>query len=471
MSIITRKIELWIKEEDKTRRNEIWDFLRMLDNSVYRAANLVVSHQYFNDFYEDRIVIQDEDVGSISDQIRRYYSKLRRTKEESEKNAVKNEIEGLKLQKKENEAKVRSEFYKMSKQNTTYQLLSKQFSDVPADILTCINNQIYSVIGKDKKDVMIGKRSIRTYKKGMPIPFRFGSHSKIESSENEYYLRWINNITFLLRFGRDKSNNRAIVDKIQVGEYKLCDSSIKIDDRKIFLLLVVDIPIEESKRNASLSVGIDLGINVPAYCALSEGYARLAIGNRDDFLRVRLQMQRRRRELQRSLVLTSGGKGRNKKLKAIERLQDQERHFVRTYNHTVSKRIIEFAEKWNAGVIKLELLEGYGKDENGKLLKGDFILRNWSYFELQTMLEDKAKRKGIHIIFIDPFHTSQTCALCGHYEEGQRVNQHDFICKNTECKNFDKKLSADYNAALNIARSTRIVSSKEQCEYFKQTHT
>ncbi|MBM4165940.1 MAG: IS200/IS605 family element transposase accessory protein TnpB [Ignavibacteria bacterium] len=464
--VITRKIELWIAEEDKTKRNETWDFLRMLDKEIFRAANVVVNNQYFNDFYEERIIQQDEKIGDVSKKIRLLYSKLRKANDE-EQQSLQNEIEILKEQKKESQTRVRSEFYKTSKQNTTYQILTKQFPEIPSDILTCLNNQIYSVIGKEKKEVLQGKRSIRSYRKGMPIPFRFAQHPRLEFFENEYYLRWLNNISFVLRFGRDKSNNRAILEKIFSKEYKLCDSSIQIDDRKIFLLLVVDIPKSEHNLNKELSVGVDLGLNVPAYCALSEGFARLAIGHKDDFVRVRQQMQRRRKALQKSLVLTSGGKGRTRKLKALDALGEKERHFVRTYNHTVAKRIVEFAEKYNAGVITMELLEGYGKDENGKSRKGDFVLRNWSYFELQTLLKDKAGRKGMDVVFIDPYHTSQTCALCGHYEIGQRETQANFICKNPVCKNFDEKVNADYNAALNIARSKKFVAKKEECEYFK----
>lgn len=480
---------MWIHEEDESRRTEIWDFLRFLDGYVYRAANLIVSHQYFNDFYEDRILVNDEEIGSFSEEIRRRYSKLRQIRDGEEKGFLQAEIERLKLQEKESKEKARSDFYKMTRQGTTYKLLSKQFPEIPSDILSCLNIQIYKAIVKEKKDVMLGKQSIRTYRKGMPVPFKFPkqergntTHSprlRFDQEKKEYFLDWLNNISFILRFGRDKSNNHLIVERVVGSEYTLCDSSIQIDDHKIFLLLVVEIPNQQKERNAGISVGVDLGVSVPAYCALSEGFARVAIGNSNDFLRVRLQMQRRRRLLQRSLMLTSGGKGRDKKLKALENLRDKERHFARTYNHTVTKRIIEFADKFNAGVIKLELLEGYGKDDNGRQLKGNFILRNWSYYELQMLLREKAVRDGIRVVYVDPYHTSQTCAQCGHYEEGQRVNQRDFICKNPDCPNKENKgerkgqnaiVNADYNAALNIARSIKTVTKKEECEFYKRTH-
>ena len=35
------------------------------------------------------------------------------------------------------------------------------------------------------------------------------------------------------------------------------------------------------------------------------------------------------------------------------------------------------------------------------------------------MIDYKAKKENIKVIFVDPYHTSQTCSACGHYEEGQ----------------------------------------------------
>jgi len=167
-------------------------------------------------------------------------------------------------------------------------------------------------------------------------------------------------------------------------------------------------------------------------------------------------MQSRRRRLQRNLVSTKGGKGRGKKLKTLNTLSDKERHFARSYNHMISKKVVDFAIKNVAGVIKLEMLEGYGKEESNS-----FILRNWSYFELQTFIEYKAKREGMEVVKIDPYHTSQICSQCGNYEEGQRKE------RMFECKKCENKMDADYNAAINIAKSTKIVKKKEDCEYWK----
>ena len=72
------------------------------------------------------------------------------------------------------------------------------------------------------------------------------------------------------------------------------------------------------------------------------------------------------------------------------------------------------------------------------------------------------------MVYIDPYHTSQTCSECGHYEEGQRINQNEFVWKNKECKKVGEKVNADYNASRNIARSNKLVTRKEECQYYKE---
>ncbi|MEW5799040.1 MAG: transposase [Bacteroidota bacterium] len=434
-----------------------------------------MSNQFFNDSFRQRIMLTDEELSQQNEKLKKEIDKLYTTLRITSDDTVRATIEA-KVQKKQEarnnvSAKARKQaeaYYATGEKNSTYQLFEREFPDMPSYIQASLNNVVVNKYKRELKEVWQGKRAISSFKKGMPIPF-MKSCLRFRKEENNIYLYWINDIKFFLHFGKDPSNNRAIVERVLTNQYHIGDSSIQVAEKKIFFLLVVKIPDEEKQRDASLSVGVDLGINVPAYCALSEGYGRLAIGNRDDFLRVRLAMQRRRKEVQRSLVVTAGGKGRTKKLKALERFKDQERHFVRTYNHTVARRIVDFAVRYNAGVIKLELLEGYGKDENGKLLKGNFILRNWSYFELQTLIKEKAKREGIQVVFIDPYHTSQTCAQCGHYEEGQRISQQEFVCKNPDCKNYNETVHADYNAARNIACNTKVVTKKEECEFYSHT--
>ena len=147
-------------------------------------------------------------------------------------------------------------------------------------------------------------------------------------------------------------------------------------------------------------------------------------------------------------------------MKPVERFSQYERNFVCTYNHMISKRVVDFAIKHHAKYINLEDLSGYDTSK--------FILRNWSYYELQQFITYKAAKYGIVVRKINPYHTSQICSCCGHWEEGQRKSQDKFVCANPDCeshkiyknKKGEEYFNADFNAARNIAMSTNFVEEK-----------
>ena len=246
--------------------------------------------------------------------------------------------------------------------------------------------------------------------------------------------------------------------RVYSGKYKYCGSSIQFDKtgKKIVFNLSLEIPQKECSLNENIVVGVDLGIKVPAVCALNVNpYAREYIGNVDDFLKIRTQIQNQRRNLSKQLKNTTGGHGRTKKLKALDRYTKRERNFVKNYNHMVSSRIIKFALKHNAKYINLECLKGYDTDKK--------VLRNWSYYELQQMITYKANKYGIIVRKINPCFTSQVCSECGNYEEGQRISQEKFMCKSEKCRFHNLKkgyINADFNAARNIAKSELFLDSE-----------
>ena len=169
----------------------------------------------------------------------------------------------------------------------------------------------------------------------------------------------------------------------------------------------------------------------------------------------RMVFQRRFKELQR-LQCTQGGRGRKKKLEPLEKLRNKERNWVRTKNHIFSREVIKVALHYGAGTIHLEKLYNFGKDENGELKDANkFVFRNWSYFELQSMIEYKAKMEGITVRYVNPAYTSQTCSVCGMI--GERKEQAVFKCMNSSCLEYGKEVNADFNAARNIAKSKNII--------------
>lgn len=294
-------------------------------------------------------------------------------------------------------------------------------------------------------------------------------------SDNSVYVRFPKGLEWDLSFGRDRSNNREIVERVLDGRYDVGNSSIQESKNgKRFLLLVVKIPKENRALDANRVVGVDLGVAVPLSAALNDNeYGGMSIGSYDQFTKMRMRMSAQKRELQRNLRhTTNGGHGRAQKLQALERLEGKERNWVHLQNHIFSKSVIEFAIQNGAGAIQMERLAGFGRDKNNEVDEGyKFVLRYWSFFGLQSMIEYKAKAAGIEVRYVDPYHTSQTCSFCGHYEKGQRISQSKFVCKCPECTKGKGKqradgtfegINADWNAARNIALSTKIVDRKKK---------
>ena len=269
-----------------------------------------------------------------------------------------------------------------------------------------------------------------------------------------------------LGHGKNKDELKATLLKLYSGEYQYCGSSIQISKNKIILNLSMKIPKKEMDLDENVVVGVDLGMEVPAMCALNNSiYEKQPIGSADDFLAIRTRLQAQRRKLQIALKSTAGGHGRKKKLKALNRLRDREKHFVESYCHFVSKQVVDFALKHRAKYINIENLTGYDTSK--------FILRNWSYYKLQQYITYKATRYGIIVRKINPCYTSQVCSYCGHWEPKQRKSQDTFICGSEDCISNNKKkvkytVNADFNAARNIAISTLFMETGEVTEKTKE---
>lgn len=317
-----------------------------------------------------------------------------------------------------------------------------------------------------KNGLMKGERSIPTYKSSFPIltrgrnvKFRHGYATHQEFLDNLYsndldvYIDWANKKKFKIVFGnvRRSAELRSVIKNIFEEQYKVQGSSITVEKKgsaamEITLNLSISIPVQENKLDEDVIVGVNLGMIVPAMCALNtDSFTYKEIGSAEDFSHIRVQLQEQRKRLQKALVLSKSGHGRTRKLKAMERLRERERNFVKTYNHMVSRNVVDFAFKHNAKYINMEDLSSIREKGN------EYVLRNWSYYELQSFIEYKAKLKGIAVRKVKAFYHSQTCFECGTSLELDKATRKVYcpICKTER--------DVDYNAAKNNAMSTEFV--------------
>lgn len=358
------------------------------------------------------------------------------------------------------ERDINNQDFKM-RQKEIYQASNPSLKDIQfavgCDTLSAVTQKVKQDFSAALKNGLAkGERTITNYKRTNPLLTRGRSlkffHNyetynelldKLYNKDLEIYVKWVNKIVFKIILGNPHKSHelRSVIQNIFEENYLVQGSSIEVDGKNIILNLSISIPKKQLELDENIVVGVDLGLAIPAVCALNNNdYIKQSIGSKDEFLRIRTQLQSQRRRLQKSLISVSSGHGR-KKLRKLETLKQRERNFVRTYNHYVSKKVIDFALENNARYINIEDLSGYDSS--------DFILRNWSFYELQQFIIYKAEKYGIIVRKVNPYHTSQNCSCCGHWEEGQRIDQSHFICK--AC---GAKLNADFNAARNIAMST-----------------
>lgn len=320
---------------------------------------------------------------------------------------------------------------------------------IKQDFVFSVNNGL----GRGERSVINYKRTNPLFTRGRNIKFYYEYEhyddflDKLYDADLKIYIKWVNKIVFKVVFGNPHRSYelRNIVKNIFEEKYLIQSSSIGIDNNKIILNLSLSIPKQKLELDEKVVVGVDLGLAIPAVCGLNTNdYIKKSIGYKDDFLKIRTQLQVQRKKLQKLLSGTPGGHGRKKKLKGLNKLANRERNFVKTYNHYVSKNVVDFAVKNRAKYINIEDLSGFDSSQ--------FILRNWSFYELQQFIIYKATKYGIEVRKINPYHTSQICSCCGHWEEGQRIDQAHF-----KCKSCGAELNADFNASRNIAMSTDFV--------------
>lgn len=79
--------------------------------------------------------------------------------------------------------------------------------------------------------------------------------------------------------------------------------------------------------------------------------------------------------------------------------------------------------------------------------------------QLLRFVSYKAEDAGREVIAVDPRHTSQRCAECGHIEAANRVSQAEF-----RCRHCGHSAHADTNAAVNILRAGLALRAPREAE-------
>ncbi|MFG2299012.1 RNA-guided endonuclease InsQ/TnpB family protein [Streptomyces sp. NPDC048603] len=218
-------------------------------------------------------------------------------------------------------------------------------------------------------------------------------------------------------------------------EHRRGESDLIERDGVFYLVAVCDISEAEQYEPTGF-IGVDLGIvNI---ATTSTGYRPAGRG---------LNRHRARQLALRKKLQAKGTKSAKRLLK--KRSRKEARHAANV-NHIISKRIVTTAERTGHG-IALEDLTGIRS--RVRLRKDQRTsLHSWSFHQLASFVEYKAKRAGVPLVYVDPAYTSRQCSECGHIDRRNRIDQVTFACR--ACGFL---ANADDNASHDIGRKAETV--------------
>ena len=253
------------------------------------------------------------------------------------------------------------------------------------------------------------------------------------------------------------ASQKSILNKMISGVYKQGVMQIAEDKRKSgkwYLTISYAFEPVALELDSNKILGIDLGLVNTAVMQVfdmsTEKWDKLSwnesVINGKEISQFRNKLNARKRQIQKASKIVGDGRighGRNARMKPFNDIGDKVARFKDTYNHKVSKYIVEFAVKHNCATIQMENLSGFSEQQSEKFLK------NWAYHDLQTKIQYKCEEKGIKFVLIDPKYTSKRCSHCGCISDENRDckgNQAKFKC--VICGHEE---NADINAAKNIS--------------------
>lgn len=357
--IITRKIQLLIDSEDAEVVKQAQVQLYQWQHICFRAANMIMSHHFVQERVKDFFYITEDIRLKIAD-----YKK--------EENGILNS----------------------SRQNTTYRVLSNHFKgQIPTNILGSLNNSLISHFNKEKDAYWKGEKSLRNYKKHIPMPFAAEVISKftLTPDQKDYRFRLFK-IPFRTYLGRDKLDKKMMLERIRTGKLKLRASHLQLIAGKVFLLATIQIEKEQHVLDPTVIAEASLSIEYPI--AVKIGKYVHTIGHKEEFLYRRLAIQAAMHRVQKGAVFNRGGHGRKRKMKSLDDYRQLEKRYVEQKAHVYSRMLINLCIKHQAAT--LLLVNQNAKEEMAK--EDPFLLKNWSYYSLKEKINYKAQKAGIQVV-------------------------------------------------------------------------
>ena len=304
-----------------------------------------------------------------------------------------------------------------------------------------------------KKDVLRGDVSVPSYKKGQAITVpKTGVKLDVEDEKEVVVLSLFSaahkkehghksNVVFRVKIG--DGTQRAIFHRCLDGQYKVGQCKLVYKKPKWFLSLTYSFDAVRKELDKAKILGVDVGQVYALYASSVHANGSLAIEGCEvgEYAK---RMEAKVRSMQNQSRHCGDGRvghGTKKRVANIYKQRNSIENFRRTVNDRYSRELVDYAEKNGYGTIQMEELSGI-KQDTGHPRR----LRHWTYYDLQSKIEQKAQEAGIATVKVNPRYTSQRCSRCGCIDKNNRPSQDRFSC--VEC---GFTANADYNASQNLS--------------------
>ena len=368
-----------------------------------------------------------------------------------------------------------------------YNRVSREFCKMQSGNLSTLLQNVCKRFGSNKSDILRGNISLPVYKNTIPIDIgkKAISLSYEEDGGGKGVKNWILELSLLSRAytkelglkngkfrfkvvatARAAGTVRTILERCYDGIYTISSSQLKYEKGTWYILLCYSFEKKAEELLKDNIMGVHIAEHNAVTAAFSNSSRKLTIdgGEVESFA---IQIERRRRNIQKATYknseLCGGGRcghGYKTKMQPLEHINDKITNFRNTTNHKYSREIVNWAIRYKCGVIQLEDLTGWSSEE----LMKNTLLKNWSYYDLMTKIEYKAKEAGIRVIKIPYKLLHRWCCECSTASVVEKLDENgtsSYVC--TGC---GQVIDRDDNIcrALVIPDIDKIIKESEKSE-------
>jgi putative transposase len=287
-------------------------------------------------------------------------------------------------------------------------------------------------------------------------------------NEKQFITIWTTLGRIKISYTSGERQLQQLHDATKVGE---CDLIFR--NNQWYLHCSVEIPEKRLQKPQGI-LGVDLGIKNIAVTSDNEVHCGAHLNS------LRKRHNRLRAKLQR--------KGTRSAKRLLRKRSRRERRMARNVNHIISKRIVATAKRTKRS-IALEDLKGIRKRTTRTRVKVTAdaatqpqratltlpkkmrqALSSWSFYQLRTFIEYKARLAGVEVVLVNPKNTSITCPECGLVRKSNRRDRDHFGCRRKATsewidhegcrrKGCGYADHSDYVAAVNIAQKANLTTA------------